>query len=72
MKDNEHLVSMHPMIPGESVLFLGETREGVISLSNFRYVTDQIILKEAGQIILNEYISSDNVAEDVKIVSLKY
>ena len=44
VKDNEHLVSMHPMIPGESVLFLGETREGVISLSNFRYVTDQIII----------------------------
>ena len=45
MKDNEHLVSMHPMIPGESVLFLGETREGVISLSNFRYINDQIVLK---------------------------
>ena len=36
MKESESLTVVHPVIPGERVLFIGETREGIISLSNFR------------------------------------
>ena len=36
VKENESLTVVHPVIPGESVLFIGETRGGIISLSNFR------------------------------------
>jgi len=36
IKDSDSLVPVHPVIPGECVLFLGETRGGVISLSNYR------------------------------------
>lgn len=40
VKDKEELSPVHPVVPGECVLFLGETRGGVISLSNYRlYVT---------------------------------
>ena len=36
VKESESLTVVHPVIPGESVLFIGETRGGIISLSNFR------------------------------------
>lgn len=36
IKDSDSLVPVHPVIPGECVLFLGETRGGIISLSNYR------------------------------------
>lgn len=36
IKDSDSLAPVHPVIPGECVLFLGETRGGVISLSNYR------------------------------------
>ena len=36
IKESESLSPLHPVIPGESVLFLGEIRAGVISLSNYR------------------------------------
>lgn len=36
IKDSDGLCPLHPTIPGESILFLGETRGGVISLSTFR------------------------------------
>lgn len=36
VKESERLGPIHPLIPGECVLFLGETRSGVISLSNYR------------------------------------
>ena len=36
VKESEHLTPVHPVIPGECVLFIGEIREGVISLSNYR------------------------------------
>ena len=37
VKEGEHLSPVHPVIPGECVLFLGEARGGIISLSNYRY-----------------------------------
>ena len=37
VKESDSLAPVHPVIPGESVLFLGEIRAGVISLSNYRY-----------------------------------
>ena len=37
IKESDSLSPLHPVIPGESVLFLGEIRAGVISLSNYRY-----------------------------------
>ena len=37
VKETDALSPLHPVIPGESVLFLGEIRAGVISLSNYRY-----------------------------------
>lgn len=41
VKESESLTVVHSVIPGESVLFIGETRGGIISLSNFRlYVSD--------------------------------
>jgi len=36
VKEREWLEPVHPVIPGECVLFLGEVRGGVISLSNYR------------------------------------
>ena len=36
VKESDSLSTLHPVIPGESVLFLGEIRAGVISLSNYR------------------------------------
>jgi len=36
IKDRDSLTPVHPVIPGEGVLFLGETRGGIISLSNYR------------------------------------
>lgn len=40
IKDKEDMSPVHPVVPGECVLFLGETRNGTISLSNYRlYVT---------------------------------
>jgi len=35
-KDREDLVPLHPCVPGENVLFIGETRKGCISLSSYR------------------------------------
>jgi len=40
-KEHAHLSAVHPVVPGESVLFLGETSDGIISLSNYRlYVSN--------------------------------
>ncbi|XP_023340407.1 myotubularin-related protein 4 [Eurytemora carolleeae] len=40
IKEREDLVPLYPPLPGESILYLGETRKGCISLSNYRlYVT---------------------------------
>ena len=36
IKESESMAPLHPVIPGESVLFLGEIRAGAISLSNYR------------------------------------
>jgi len=36
VKECERLGPVHPLIPGECLLFLGETRTGVVSLSNYR------------------------------------
>lgn len=36
VKEQEKLSASHPLIPGECLLFIGETRAGVVSLSNYR------------------------------------
>lgn len=36
VKEQEKLTACHPLVPGECFLFIGETRAGVVSLSNYR------------------------------------
>ena len=36
VKEHEKLTACHPLVPGECFLFIGETRAGVVSLSNYR------------------------------------